>query len=241
MFNDEALAELSHSRYWDERYRSEQKVNQHETETQPSLDSYDWFRSFEQLRRFFEHNLPPSSSGCHILHLGCGNSNLTAELYALQYTNQTSIDFSDVVIRAMKSKYSKLGTRWINMDMRELKLPDGSVDVAIDKSTLDVMIHGSSWDPPADVQSNVGKYVDEVARVLKPGGRWLYITYRQPHFVRLTLERKDLWDFSVESLNDSQVMGGFEYFGFIMKKHQTSHSAQAISQGESATVQRVAR
>ncbi len=72
MFNDEALVELSHPKYWDGRYRSEQKFSQ--SGTQPILDSYEWFRSFKQLRPFFEDNLPPSSSGCHILHLGCGNS-----------------------------------------------------------------------------------------------------------------------------------------------------------------------
>lgn len=48
------------------------------------------------------------------------------------------------------------------MDVRNLQIPDASVEVAIDKGTLDAMIHGSMWDPPADVRSNVGKYVDEV-------------------------------------------------------------------------------
>jgi hypothetical protein len=48
------------------------------------------------------------------------------------------------------------------MDVRCLELPNGSVDVAIDKGTLDAMIHGSLWDPPEDVRCNVGKYVDEV-------------------------------------------------------------------------------
>ena len=53
-------------------------------------------------------------------------------------------------------------TRWCVMDVRCLELPNGSVDVAIDKGTLDAMIHGSLWDPPEDVRCNVGKYVDEV-------------------------------------------------------------------------------
>lgn len=72
MVKDEALIELSHPEYWDERYRSELSPGQIGTEA--TLDSYEWFRSFEQLRPFLESNLPPSSSGCSILHLGCGNS-----------------------------------------------------------------------------------------------------------------------------------------------------------------------
>jgi len=62
----------------------------------------------------------------------------------------------------MKAKYSVLETQWCVMDVRQLRLPNCSIDVAIDKGTLDAMIHGSLWDPPADVRSNVGQYVDEV-------------------------------------------------------------------------------
>lgn len=52
------------------------------------------------------------------------------------------------------------------MDIRNMELEDQSVDVAIDKATLDAMIHGSLWDPPEDVRENVGKYVDEVCLLL---------------------------------------------------------------------------
>jgi hypothetical protein len=36
------------------------------------------------------------------------------------------------------------------------------------------------------------------------------------------LERKDMWDLSVKVLGDPEGKGGFEYFGFIMKRHPTS-------------------
>jgi hypothetical protein len=62
----------------------------------------------------------------------------------------------------MESKYAHLETTWRVMDVRRLELAKGSVDVAIDKGTLDAMIHGSLWDPPDDVRSNVGQYVEEV-------------------------------------------------------------------------------
>jgi hypothetical protein len=72
MFNDEALTELSDPNYWDKRYASQQSVSQNETPT--NLDSFEWFRSFDQLRQFFAEYLPSPASGCHILQLGCGNS-----------------------------------------------------------------------------------------------------------------------------------------------------------------------
>lgn len=62
----------------------------------------------------------------------------------------------------MRAKYADLNTKWEVMDVRDLKLEDASVDVAIDKGTLDAFLHGSLWDPPEDVRESVGKYVNEV-------------------------------------------------------------------------------
>jgi hypothetical protein len=69
MVKDEELIELSFPQYWDERYKAEQNG-------QAELESYEWFRSFQKLKPFFDKHLPPLPSGsdCHILHLGCGNS-----------------------------------------------------------------------------------------------------------------------------------------------------------------------
>ncbi|ELR06020.1 hypothetical protein GMDG_07731 [Pseudogymnoascus destructans 20631-21] len=66
-----------------------------------------------------------------------------ADLYNLGYTNQTSVDFSPVVIEAMEAKYSELNTQWRVMDIRQLELPDRSINVAIDKIRMDAMIHSS--------------------------------------------------------------------------------------------------
>jgi hypothetical protein len=59
--------------------------------------------------------------------------------------------------------------------------------------------------------------------VLKPGGKWLYITYRQPHFLKPLLLREGIWDLKVEILEEpGGGGGGFEYFGFIMSKPNLS-------------------
>lgn len=64
----------------------------------------------------------------------------------------------------MSQKYAALNTTWLEMDIRDMALIEsGSIDVAIDKGTLDAMLHGSLWDPPDDVRESVGRYVDEVS------------------------------------------------------------------------------
>ena len=72
MVRDKELEELARPEYWDKRYASERKTSP--DGTQQTLDSYEWFRTFENLRPFLAKHLPIPSSGCHILHLGCGNS-----------------------------------------------------------------------------------------------------------------------------------------------------------------------
>ena len=87
------------------------------------------------------------------------------------------------------------------------------------------MLYGSPWDPPAEVQDNVRQYVNEVLRILRPGGRWFYITFRQPHFVKPQLMREGMWDLIVERLEDGP--GTFEYFAYVMKKHSLSHGGES--------------
>jgi EEF1A lysine methyltransferase 4 len=151
---------------------------------------------------------------------------LTADLHNLGYVHQTSVDFSSVVIQAMSSKYVLLDTQWLEMDVRDLGFGDASFDNAIDKGTLDAFLHGSLWTPPDDVRENVKRYVDEVLRVLKPGGKWLYITYRQPHFMKPMLARDGDWTLNVETLAEQPGGGGmFEYFAFIMTKNKEENKA----------------
>jgi hypothetical protein len=61
----------------------------------------------------------------------------------------------------------------------------------------------------------------EVARILKPGSKWLYITWRQPHFIRPLLQREGIWKLETETLAEQPGGGGMlEYFGFVMTKYE---------------------
>ncbi|KAL9044170.1 MAG: hypothetical protein Q9214_002672 [Letrouitia sp. 1 TL-2023] len=116
----------------------------------------------------------------------------------------------------MRAKHPELD--WQVDDVRHLQVDSSSIDIAIDKGTLDTMLHGSPWSPPEEVQKNVSQYVDEVARILRSRGKWIYITYRQPHFVKPQLTRDDSWKLEVRRLEDGP--GTFEYFAYIMTKHE---------------------
>ncbi|KAL8844412.1 MAG: hypothetical protein Q9176_001322 [Flavoplaca citrina] len=141
------------------------------------------------------------------------------EFWRRGYKNQLCVDFSSVVVETMSERDTDTkGIDWKQADVRQMDLiPSDSVDIAFDKGTLDAMIHGSPWDPPDEVLNNTGRYIREVYRVLKSDATFLYITYRQPHFIKPLLECEGVvWDIQVDILGGAD--GSFDYHGFVLKK-----------------------
>ncbi|CAK4014371.1 EEF1A lysine methyltransferase 4 [Lecanosticta acicola] len=231
---DEQGKSLSTPEFWNERYDTR-------TDDNPT---HEWFRSYESLSSFFQTHLPSAASNPKILHLGSGDSTIPYDLARNRgYRDQVCVDFSQVVVDFMQRKNKSSnddnnvvgggdGTVWKWADVRNLRdtVADGSIDVAFDKGTMDAMIHGSPWDPPEDVWDNTGAYVREVHRILKKkeeeggggggsggGGVFLYVTYRQPHFIRpLLLGRGVEWEVEMEVLGEGG--SSFEYFGWVLRR-----------------------
>lgn len=196
------IAELSRREYWDDRYRDS--------------DGHEWFKSFSALEFFFQQHLfSTRDRNSKILHLGSGDSTIPHDLAQHGYGDQTCVDFSPFVVQRMAEEEPNI--RWLEADVRNLHMiPDGSIDVAFDKGTLDAMIYGSPWNPPDEVVRNTQLYIDEVYRSMKPDGIFFYITYRQPHFIKPLINRSNRWNLEFEVLQDGD--SSFEYHAFILRK-----------------------
>ncbi|KAI0079344.1 S-adenosyl-L-methionine-dependent methyltransferase [Panus rudis PR-1116 ss-1] len=191
--------------YWDQRYSQESEE-----------DSFDWFKSYADIAPIIKELVP--NKAARILMLGCGNSKLSEEMYDDGYKNIVNTDYSGVLIEKMRHKHEKLRPEmeWLEMDVRDLRFDSGSFDFAIDKGTMDAMMtsKGDVWDPPEDVIDSCDREVNEVLRVLRTGGIFLYLTFGQPHFRRRYLTKPGTM------LEIRQLGEAFHYYLYIVRKQE---------------------
>lgn len=71
---------------------------------------------------------------------------------------------------------------------------------------------GDPWNPPASIVADCKAEVDEVIRVLKPDGVFIYLTWGQPHFRKPLLARPG-WQIETVEFGD-----GFAHFCYVMRR-----------------------
>ncbi|XP_071783011.1 EEF1A lysine methyltransferase 4 isoform X2 [Centroberyx gerrardi] len=147
----------------------------------------------------------------------CGNSAMSGQMYSAGYRSITNIDYSAVCISAMSARHGDCpGMSWQQMDMRQLSFPDASFDVVLEKATLDAMMvdEKDPWNVSAQTAAFFHQALKEVSRVLKPGGRFLSVTFAQPHFRKRLYARCEYnWSVKHDSYGD-----GFQYFVYVLTK-----------------------
>ncbi|GLU09010.1 hypothetical protein SLE2022_258900 [Rubroshorea leprosula] len=188
--------------YWNERFSNE--------------EHYEWFKDYSHFRHLIQPHLKPNSS---VLELGCGNSQLSEELYSEGITNITCIDLSSVAVQRMQERLVSKGYTEIKVleaDMLALPFSDECFDVVIEKGTMDVLFvdSGDPWNPQPATVSKVMAMLENVHRVLKPDGIFISITFGQPHFRRPFFQSsKFTWSIEWSTFGD-----GFHYFFYILRK-----------------------
>nr|XP_043614959.1 eEF1A lysine and N-terminal methyltransferase [Erigeron canadensis] len=148
-------------------------------------DPFEWYAEWPQLHHLLvseilgeEKNSTRVVSEVQILVPGCGNSRLSEHLYDdAGFKSITNIDFSKVVIADMlkRNLRSRPCMRWRVMDMTAMQFADKSFDVVLDKGGLDALME------PALGPMLGNRYVSEVKRVLKEGGKFICLTLAESH------------------------------------------------------------
>ena len=197
--------------YWNERYSNEEE--------------YDWLGDYELFKNLIHRHVQDKCS--KILMVGCGNSQLSEQMFQDGYQNIISTDISEVCIENQQKAFPHL--TWKVADIKNLKdFEDGTFDIVIKKATLDALLVGekSQWDPSEEAEEGIGNCLSEISRVLKPqNGRFLSLTFAQPHF-RTPFYAKTKYEWSV----DHETFGtGFHYYCFIMTKGQSLHEVHISS------------
>ncbi|XP_020257802.1 methyltransferase-like protein 13 isoform X3 [Asparagus officinalis] len=191
--------------YWDERFAVE--------------DHYEWLKDYSHFQHLIRRHINPSHS---VLELGCGNSRLCEDLLSDGITQLTCIDLSSVAVHRMQNRLSDKGIKDIKVlqaDMLDLPFTNECFDVVIEKGTMDVLFvdSGDPWKPHPETVRKVMKMLEGVHRILKPDGKFISISFGQPHFRRLLFEAPSFtWSIEWNTFGD-----GFHYFFYALQKKVT--------------------
>ena len=215
---------FSRKDYWERRYAADKGKG---------VVEFEWIKGWS----FYKEALMPilleadasnfdatayqtTPSDVSILHLGCGNSALSAEMFADGFTKQTNVDYSETVVERMRFIHEdKPAIKWIVADIFQLKKQleltsnsgvsgDGSLDIGasllqddsngpvydiiLDKGTFDAFLTAfpddDPWAPSPECLDMCAKYMENVMAVLKPKGKFIQITWSQPHFRKRLLQ-----------------------------------------------------
>ncbi|KAL1406245.1 hypothetical protein Q8F55_007939 [Vanrija albida] len=180
--------------------------------------NFDWFLNADYLLPIFEELTADFGKDTRILMLGCGNSQLSEAMYDAGWKNIVNIDFSTALIEQMKVRHEgRPGMEWLEMDIMDLKFGE-EFDLVVDKGTMDALLtsKGDPWNPPEKDIVNCTKEVDEAVRVLKkrPGSKFVYFTFGQPHFRKRYLINRESWKFSQRTIGPPE---GFDYFQYLLE------------------------
>ncbi|XP_027468070.1 eEF1A lysine and N-terminal methyltransferase isoform X2 [Zalophus californianus] len=170
--------------------------------------AFEWYGSYLELCGVLHKYIKPREK---VLVIGCGNSELSEQLYDVGYQDIVNIDISEVVIKQMKERNASRRPQmsFLKMDMTQMEFPDASFQVVLDKGTLDAVL----TDEEEKTLHQVDRMLAEVGRVLQVGGRYLCISLAQAHILK-------------------KAVGHFSREGWMVRVHQVANSQDQVLEAE---------
>ncbi|XP_075421110.1 eEF1A lysine and N-terminal methyltransferase [Tenrec ecaudatus] len=170
--------------------------------------AFEWYGTYLELCGLLHKYIKPREK---VLVIGCGNSELSEQLYDVGYQDIVNIDISEVVIKQMKEHNAsrRPQMRFLKMDMMQMEFPDASFQVVLDKGTLDAVL----TDEEEKTLQQVDRMLAEVGRVLQVGGRYLCISLAQAHVLK-------------------KAVGHFSREGWMVRVHQVASCQDQVMEAE---------
>uniref|UniRef100_A0A8D0BXV5 eEF1A lysine and N-terminal methyltransferase n=1 Tax=Salvator merianae TaxID=96440 RepID=A0A8D0BXV5_SALMN len=192
------VQEFASAEYWERFFR------------QRGDRAFEWYGEWKELRRSLERYLRLQDS---ILVVGCGNSELSEQLYDEGYQDIINVDISEVVVKQMEKRSAHLRPKmtYAVMDVLQMDFPDEHFQVVLDKGTLDALL----TDEKETTLSRGERMLAEISRVLQFGGRYLCVSLAQSHVLKM-------------------VVNYFCQEGWMVRIHQVSGKEVCSSEGEFA-------
>uniref|UniRef100_A0A8C4MRA0 eEF1A lysine and N-terminal methyltransferase n=1 Tax=Equus asinus asinus TaxID=83772 RepID=A0A8C4MRA0_EQUAS len=127
--------------------------------------AFEWYGTYLELCGVLHKYMKPREK---VLVIGCGNSELSEQLYDVGYEDIVNIDISEVVIKQMKERNASRRPQmsFLKMDMTQMEFPDASFQVVLDKGTLDAVL----TDEEEKTLQQVDRMLAESPRVERPSG-----------------------------------------------------------------------
>ncbi|XP_007239581.2 eEF1A lysine and N-terminal methyltransferase [Astyanax mexicanus] len=160
--------EFSSADYWERFFRKRGEK------------AFEWYGDYNSLCGVLHKYIKPKDK---VLVVGCGNSELSEQLYDVGYRHLTNIDISETVVSHMNQRNVQRRPDLIfeQVDATQTGYENGSYQAALDKGTLDAMASEEEG-------ALAGRMLAEVARVLTVGGRYVCVTLAQEHVIKLAVE-----------------------------------------------------
>ncbi|KAK6314016.1 hypothetical protein J4Q44_G00154750 [Coregonus suidteri] len=174
--------------------------------------AFEWYGDYNKLCGVLHKYIKPRDK---VLVVGCGNSELSEQLYDVGYRHLTNIDISETVVNHMNQKNAKQrpDLTFQTVDATQTPYEDGSYQAALDKGTLDAMASQEEG-------ALAGRMLAEVGRVLGIGGRYVCVTLAQESVIKLAVEHfvQVGWAVRLHCLGDpeSQEVSSFALPVFVL-------------------------